>query len=174
MEEIKVMIPEAKIQQRIRDLAHQINHDYRGKEVVAICVLKGTFVFYADIIRHIDIPIHCEFLGLSSYGNETSSSGEVKVTLDITEPLAGKHVIVFEDIVDTGLTIHYILQMLKTRSPASVRVCSLLAKPECLKVPVETDYVGFNIENKFVVGYGVDASERLRGLPYIGYVEKKH
>ncbi len=173
-DEIKVLISEAKIASRVRELAAQINHDYRGKEVVAICVLKGTFVFFSDLIRYLDIPLHCEFLGLSSYGNETTSSGEVKVTLDINEPLSGKHVLVFEDIVDTGLTLHYILSMLKTRSPASVRVCSLLSKPDCLKIPVEVDYIGFNIENRYVVGYGVDSAERLRGLPYIGYVEKKH
>ena len=148
--------------------------DYRGREIVAICVLKGSFIFFSDLIRKIDTPMTCEFLGVSSYGNKMVSSGEVKVTLDINEPLEGKHVLVIDDIVDSGLTISYILSQLKDRKPASIKTCSLMFKPDSLKVPVEIDYVGFKIGSEFVVGYGIDFAGQYRGLPYIGYIEHGH
>lgn len=170
----KVLIPEVKLQARIQELAAQINADYQDKEVTAICVLKGTFIFFSDIIRQLEMPLVCDFLGLSSYGNQMVSSGEVKVTLDITEPLNGKHVLVFEDIVDSGLTLHYLINALKARNPASLRTCALLVKPEAIKIPVKVDYHGFEIGNEFVVGYGVDYAEKYRGLPYIGYLTKEH
>lgn len=170
----KILIPEIKIQNRVKELAQQINVDYQDKEITAVCTLKGSFVFFSDIIRNIDLPLSCEFLGVSSYGNQRVSSGEVKVTLDFNEPLEGKDVIVFEDIVDTGLSLQFILDLLKTRRPASIRSCSLLLKPECLKTPVEVDYVGFKIGKEFVVGYGIDYAQKLRGLPYIGYIENEH
>jgi hypoxanthine phosphoribosyltransferase len=118
--------------------------------------------------------VTCEFLGVSSYGNKTVSSGEVKVTLDINEPLEGKHVIIFEDIVDSGLTISYIMEMLRARKPATLKCCSLLLKPDSLKTPVNVDYIGFKIGNEFVVGYGLDYAGKFRGLPYIGYIEHEH
>ncbi len=170
----KVLIPEVKLKARVREIAQQINHDYAGKEITAICILKGSFIFFSDVIRSIDLPMTCEFLGCSSYGGEMVSSGEVKVTLDINEPLEGKHVIVFEDIVDTGLTLRYILNALKARRPASLRCCTLLVKPDSLKVPVEIDYQAFQIGSEFVVGYGLDYGQKFRGLPYIGYLEKEH
>lgn len=167
----RVLIPEIKIKQKIQDLATEIAFDYRGKEVTAVCVLKGSFIFFADLIRQIDLPMACEFMGLSSYGNKTVSSGEVKVTLDLTEPLAGKHVIIFEDIVDTGLTMQYLVNTLKARKPASLKVCSLLVKPESMKCDIEIDYVGFKLGKEFVVGYGLDHAGRFRHLPYVGVVE---
>ncbi|MBL7715098.1 MAG: hypoxanthine phosphoribosyltransferase [Bdellovibrionales bacterium] len=170
----KVLIPEVKLQARLTELAHEIAADYRGKEITAICILKGSFIFFADIIRKLDQPVVCEFLGVSSYGNRKVTSGEVKVTLDINEPLEGKHVIVFEDIVDSGLTLSYILNMIKTRQPASLRCCSLLMKPDSMKVDVDVDYVGFKIGNEFVIGYGLDYAGAYRGLPYIGYLEHDH
>jgi hypoxanthine phosphoribosyltransferase len=170
----RVLIPETKIKQKIQDLATEISFDYRGKEVTAICVLKGSFIFFADLIRQIDLPLHCEFMGLSSYGNKTVSSGEVKVTLDMTEPLNGKHVIIVEDIVDTGLTMQYLVHALKARKPASLKICSLLVKPESMKADIEIDYVGFKLSNEFVVGYGLDHAGRFRHLPYIGVVENEH
>src|ERR1700757_4890855 len=118
--EPKVLIPEVKLQARIMELAQEINHDYRGKEVTAVCILKGSFVFFSDVIRHLEFPMTCEFLGVSSYANKKVSSGEVKVTLDINEPLENRHVIVFEDIVDTGLTLSYIMNSLRARRPASL------------------------------------------------------
>jgi hypoxanthine phosphoribosyltransferase len=170
----KVLISEEKIRQRVRDLAAEIAFDYRGKELTTICVLKGSFIFFADLIRQIGLPMNCEFMGLSSYGNKTSSSGEVKVTLDMTEPLNGRHVLIIEDIVDTGLTMSYLLNNLKARQPASVKICSLLFKPDSLKCDLEVQYSGFKLGNEFVVGYGLDHAGRLRQLPYIGVVESEH
>lgn len=172
--EPKVLIPEVKLQSRVKELAQEINQDYQGRDIAAICILKGSFVFFSDIVRHIEQPMTCEFLGLSSYGGTMQSSGEVKVTLDINEPLSGKHVIVFEDIVDSGYTLKYILNALRARNPASIKVCSLLYKPAALKAEIQLDYYGFKIGNEFVVGYGLDFNEKYRGLPFIGYIENEH
>src|SRR4051812_33407982 len=122
--EPKILIPEVKLRSRVTELAQEISTDYAGREIVAICILKGSFVFFSDLIRQLDMPLTCEFLGVSSYGNKMVSSGEVKVTLDVNEPLANKHVIVFEDIVDSGLTLNYILDTLRARKPASLKSCS--------------------------------------------------
>lgn len=170
----KVLIAESAIQARVAEIAAEINQDYNGQEIVAICVLKGSFIFFTDLIRHLSMQMTCEFLGVSSYGNALVSSGEVKVTLDIAEPLEGKHVLIVEDIVDTGLTLQYITNMIRARKPASIRTVSLLMKPKCLKVDIAPDYCGFKIGDEFVIGYGVDYQGKFRGLPYIGYVEKDH
>jgi hypoxanthine phosphoribosyltransferase len=170
----KILIPEVRLQARLEELAQEISNDYRGKEIVAICVLKGSFIFFSDLIRKMDLRLSCEFLGVSSYGNKMVSSGEVKVTLDINEPLENKHVLVIEDIVDSGLTLSYIMSSLKARRPASIKSCSLLLKPESLKTEIEVDYVGFKVGREFVVGYGIDYAGKWRGLPYIGYIEQEH
>ncbi len=170
----KILIPEIKLQSRITELAYEINHDYRGREVTAICILKGSFIFFSDVIRQFEFPMTCEFLGVSSYGNKMVSSGEVKITLDINEPLENRHVIVFEDIVDTGLTLSYIMNSLRARKPASLKSCSLLLKPECLKTEIDVDYLGFKIGKEFVVGYGIDFAGKFRGLRHIGYIEHGH
>lgn len=170
----QVLIPEAKLQARIAELAREISQDYAGREIVAICILKGSFIFFSDLIRGLDLPLSCEFLGVSSYGNKQVSSGEVKLTLDINEPLEGKHVLIIEDIVDSGLTLSYIVNMLAARKPASLKTCSLLLKPDNLKIPIEIDYVGFRIGREFVVGYGIDYAGKFRGLPFVGYVENAH
>lgn len=172
--EPKVLIPEIRLQARLDEIAREISQDYRGQQIVAICVLKGSFVFFSDIIRKLDMPMSCEFLGVSSYGDKMVSSGEVKVTLDLNEPIEGKHVIVFEDIVDTGLTLSYIMSTLKARKPASLKSCSLLVKPDSLKCEVAIDYHGFKIGDEFVVGYGIDFAGKHRGLPFIGYIEQGH
>ncbi len=172
--EPKILIPEVKLQKRIAELAHEISADYQGKEITAICILKGSFIFFSDLIRQLDLPMTCEFLGVSSYGNKMVSSGEVKITLDINEPLAGRHVLVVEDIVDSGLTLTYIMDALRARKPASIKSCSLLLKPDSLKTPIDVDYVGFKIGNEFVVGYGIDYAGKFRGLPHIGFVEYGH
>lgn len=172
--EPKVLISEAKLRERIRALAQEIRNDFQGKELTMICVLRGSFIFFSDLIREIDLPMTCEFLGVSSYGNKMVSSGEVKVTLDVHEPLEGRNVIVVEDIVDSGLTLFYIMSMLRARRPASLKSCSLLVKPEALKIDIDVDYSGFKIGNEFVVGYGLDYAGKLRGLPYIGYLEHGH
>lgn len=170
----KILIPDVKLQARVVELAHEINSDYQGKEVTFICVLKGSFVFFSDLIRHIELPMSCEFLGLSSYGSKMVSSGEVKVTLDLNEPIEGRHVVVVEDIVDSGLTLSYILNTLSARKPLSLRSCALLYKPDSMKTDVPIDYTGFRIGSEFVVGYGIDYAGRFRGLPYVGYIEHGH
>jgi hypoxanthine phosphoribosyltransferase len=173
-QEPKILIPEAKLQARIAELAQDINHDYHGKEVVALCILKGSFIFFSDLIRHLNMPLSCEFLGVSSYGGRTVSSGEVKITLDIHEPLENRHVILIEDIVDSGLTLSYITDFIRARKPASFKSCSLLIKPESLKTEIDVDYIGFKIGKEFVVGYGIDFAGRFRELPYVGFLEYDH
>lgn len=170
----KVLLSAEKIESRIIELAQEIQADYAGKELTALCVLKGSFIFFSDLLRRLDLPIHCEFLAVSSYGNRRISSGEVKITLDINEPLEGKHVLIVEDIVDTGLTLSYLIQNLKARRPASVRTCTLLMKPDSMRIDVPVDYTGFKIGNEFVIGYGLDDGGKGRGLPYIGVVEPEH
>ncbi|MBC7395799.1 MAG: hypoxanthine phosphoribosyltransferase [Bdellovibrionales bacterium] len=170
--EPKVYISEADLKVRVRELADRINAEYGMQEITAICTLKGSVVFFTDLLRHLKMPVVCEFLGMSSYGNHTESTGEVKVTLDLNEPLIHKHVLVVEDIVDSGLTLTYILEYLQVRKPASIRTVALLFKPEALKSPtLKIDYIGFEIQNKFVVGYGLDCGEKFRGLPYIGALD---
>lgn len=166
---ITPLIPKAKLDERIDELATEIERDYGGKDLVAVGVLKGVFPFFADLVRRIDLPLRCDFLGLSSYGSRTVTSGVVRVTSDLSEPINGRDVLVVEDIVDTGLTMNYLLENLRTRSPRSVKVCTLLHKPENERQTVPLDYIGFIIENHFVVGYGLDYAQRFRNLPYIGY-----
>lgn len=166
------LISEDTIAARVADLGARITSDYQGKtDVVVIGVLKGSVIFLADLVRHIALPIHLEFMGISSYGDATVSSGVVQITQDVSRPLENKHVIVVEDIVDTGHTVHYLLENLKTRRPASLRLAALLHKPERQERHVAIDYLGFTIENKFVVGYGLDVAQQYRNLPFIGYVK---
>ena len=156
---------------RVAELGAQITADYRDKQdVVVIGVLKGSVIFLADLMRHIALPIRIEFIGISSYGDATVSSGVVQITQDVSRPVEGKHVIVVEDIVDTGHTVHYLLENLATRRPASIKLASLLHKPERQERAVKIDYLGFTIANKFVVGYGLDIAQQYRNLPFIGYV----
>jgi len=156
------------IQQRVLALGRQIAADYAGKSLVLLCVLKGSFVFAADLSRAIDLPLRVEFLGVRSYGDDTRSSGVVQITLDLTRPIAGEHVVIVEDIVDTGLTLSYLREQLLARTPVSVKVCALLHKPSRSVSPVQIDYLGFTVDDVFVVGYGLDHAERYRNLPYVG------
>jgi hypoxanthine phosphoribosyltransferase len=172
--EPKILIPEIKIKERIAEIGREISQDYLGQEIVAICVLKSSFIFFSDLLRSLSLPVTCEFLGVSSYGDRRVSSGEVKVTLDINEPLEGKHVLIVEDIVDSGLTLSYLQTNLKARRPASLKTCALLMKPDSMKMEVPVDYVGFKIGSEFVIGYGMDYAGKYRGLPYIGYFEPGH
>ena len=167
---ISVLISEEKIAARVKELGAQISADYQGKELIMVCVLRGSFLFFADLVRAIKVPQKIEFISCSSYGDAKSSSGEVKLGLDISTPLDGKHVIIVEDIVDTGLTLQYIRDLLAVRHPASLDCCALLEKPEARKVPVKVEYSGFKIGNEFVVGYGLDYAHYFRELPYIGAV----
>lgn len=153
---------------RVRELGQRITEEYAGKPLVLLCVLKGSFVFAADLARAIDLPLRVEFLGVRSYGDDTRSSGVVQITLDLARPIAGDHVLLVEDIVDTGLTLAYLREQLLARAPASVKVCALLHKPSRSAQPVSIDYLGFTVDDVFVVGYGLDHAERYRNLPYVG------
>jgi hypoxanthine phosphoribosyltransferase len=164
------LLPQAVIAARVKALGEQITSDYAGKSLVLLCVLKGSFVFAADLVRSIDLPLRVEFLGVRSYGDDTRSSGVVQITQDLTRPIVGDHVLIIEDIVDTGLTLAYLREQLLARLPASVKVCALLHKPSRTVTPVEIDYLGFKIDDVFVVGYGLDHAERHRNLPYVGVI----
>ena len=169
---IKELFSAEKISERIHQLGQQIAHDYDGKELVLVAVLKGSFIFLADLARAIPSDqVRVEFLGVQSYGDETKSSGVVQITSDLTKPVDGKHVLLVEDIVDTGLTMHYIIDLLKTRHPQSVKLCALLHKPSRTKIEIPIDYLGFTIQDLFVIGYGLDYAQRYRNLPYIGVME---
>ena len=171
-ERIVTMLSQEQIAARVRELGGQITKDYAGHNVVLVCVLKGSFVFTADLARAIDLPLRVDFLGTRSYGEDTESSGVVQITQDLSRPIDHEDVILCEDIVDTGLTVAYVIDLLRTRNPKSVKVCALLHKPARARVEVQVDYLGFTIEDRFVVGYGLDHAERYRNLPYIGVVER--
>jgi hypoxanthine phosphoribosyltransferase len=165
----EVLIDEAELAARVQELGREISRDYKGKKPAIIAVLKGSFIFLADLVRAMDIECTIDFLVVSSYGNDTKSSGVVQISSDLTTPVDGRHVILVEDIVDTGLTMDYLLKNLETRGPESVRVCTLLEKPARLEVEVPIHYKGFTIEDHFVVGYGLDYRQTMRNLPFIGY-----
>jgi hypoxanthine phosphoribosyltransferase len=164
----EVLISEEEIAHRIQALGSAITNEFQGQDLVVICVLKGAFMFCSDLIKKINLPIKLEFISLSSYGDNTQSSGSVRLEMDITANIEGKNVLIVEDIVDSGLTIKTLLQMMEVRKPKTVKLASLLFKPSKLKHPVKIDYLGFEIEDKFVIGYGLDYAGRYRELSYIG------
>lgn len=164
---LDVLIPEERIQVRVQELGREIRAAVGDEPITCICVLKGSFIFMADLVRALGGEVRCEFLGVSSYHGGTRSSGAVRITQDLRAPIEGRHCIVVEDIIDTGLTLDYLMRMLKMRGPASIRTCSLLDKPVHREVEIEVDFVGFQIPDEFVVGYGLDLGEYYRNLPYI-------
>ncbi|RYZ34403.1 MAG: hypoxanthine phosphoribosyltransferase [Myxococcaceae bacterium] len=166
--DVDVLISEQAVQARVKELGAAITRDYQGKELTLICVLKGSAYFAIDLSRAIDLPLTLEFLGVSSYHGGTESTGEVRITTDVSKPMAGKHLLVIEDIIDTGLTMTFLLENLQARHPASLKLCSLLEKPARARTKVNIDYKGFVIEDKFVVGYGLDYGEKYRNLPFVG------
>lgn len=168
---ISTMISEDQIRKRIKELGKEITKRFKDEPVVAICILKGSFVFYSDLLRELELDLTCDFFACSSYFGKTRSSGDVRMTLDLSHPVRDKHVLLVEDIVDTGLTMDYLHKTLEAREPKSITNVSLLFKPEALKRKVELDYVGFKISNEFVVGYGLDYQGYYRNLPYIARVE---
>src|SRR5437868_10641593 len=170
--ELEVLFTEKQIADRIAELAGQSGGDHRGKDLVLVGVLKGAFGLVSDLARQIDLPLSVDFIGLSSYGEETESSGVVKITSDLTRPIEGKHVLIVEDIVDTGLTMRYLLDNLSTRRPASVKICALLQKPSRLRTRIPIQYLGFTVPDLFVMGYGLDSGEKFRNLPFIGAAKK--
>jgi hypoxanthine phosphoribosyltransferase len=169
-EPLDVLHSEEELRARIRELGAEIERDYQGKELVLLCVLKGAILFAADLARAIDLPLSLDFIGLSSYGEVTESSGVVKITSDLTKPIEGKHVLIIEDIIDTGLTMRYLLDNLATRRPSSVKICSLLHKPARARTKIPIHYLGFTVPDVFVVGYGLDAGEKFRNVPFVGVV----
>jgi len=171
MEAPGVMISAGRLQARVRELGAEISAAYAGRRLVVVGVLTGSFVFMADLVRHLTVPVRCEFLGLSSYGSATESSGIVAITKDLSAPIREAHVLVVEDIVDTGLTMRYLLENLKTREPASLATVCLLSKPARRRADVIVDYLGFTIEDRFVVGYGLDHDGWWRNLDYIGAID---
>lgn len=167
----EVLFTEEQLHNRVTEIAKQIEKDYAGKEIMLISVLRGSFVFMADLCRAIDLPCTLDFMSVSSYGKGTSSSGQVQITKDLSEDISGRHIIVVEDILDSGNTLSYLLKLLEQRHPASIRLCTLLDKPERRVKPVEVSYSGFTIPDAFVVGYGLDYAEMYRNLPYIGILK---
>ncbi|HEX5309796.1 MAG TPA: hypoxanthine phosphoribosyltransferase [Solirubrobacteraceae bacterium] len=155
------------LQARVRELAEAVSRDYEGRRLLLVCVLKGAVLFLSDLMRQIDIPVEVDFMAVASYGSATDSSGVVRILKDLDTPLAGRHVLIVEDIVDSGLTLQYLLRNLGSRDPASLEVCALLTKPSRRKVELPVRYVGFEIPDRFVVGYGLDHAERYRNLPYV-------
>jgi hypoxanthine phosphoribosyltransferase len=168
---LEILIPEERLEARIVELGRAITADYDGKTVHLVCVLKGAYTFLADLARAIEVPVTIDFLAVSSYGKGKSSSGEVQLTKDLDQSLEGKDVIVIEDIADTGLTLNYLLNLLRSRRPASLKVCALLSKPSRRSIDVRVDYVGFEIPDRFVVGYGLDHDQLYRNLKYVAALD---
>lgn len=170
-EKISVMISEEEVDARIAELGAKISKDYEGKTVHMICVLKGGVFFMCELAKKITVPVTMDFMSVSSYGNGTVSSGVVKIVKDLDDTIEGKDVLVVEDIIDSGRTLSYLLENLKNRKPNSLKLCTLLDKPDRRVTEVDVDYTGFEIEDKFVIGYGLDYAQKYRNLPYIGVVE---
>jgi hypoxanthine phosphoribosyltransferase len=164
----RVLISEEELARRIRELGAEVTRDYAGKDPILVAILKGAVIFLSDLIREITIPAEVDFMAVASYGLATKSSGVVRILKDLDEPIEGRDVLIVEDIVDTGLTLRYLLDILKDRGPRTVEVCALLSKADARVVEVPVRYVGFEIPNEFVVGYGLDYRQRYRGLPYVG------
>jgi hypoxanthine phosphoribosyltransferase len=164
----EVLLTEEQVQSRVRELGAQLTIDYAGRSPVLVSVLKGSIVFLADLVRHMDVPLSVDLMEVSSYGSGTETSGQVRILKDLSGPIEGRDVVVVEDIIDTGLTLNYLLRYLAERSPASIRVCCLLDKPARRLAEIVIDYRGFSIPDRFVVGYGLDFNEHYRNLPYIG------
>lgn len=168
----QVLIDEAQLQARIKELAQEIETDYQDcEDLLLICVLKGGYIFLSDLSRAMKRPHELDFMGISSYGAGTKSSGEVRIVMDLKQPIAGRHVLIVEDIIDSGRTLAYMRRNMMARSPASLRICSLLSKPARREVEVPVEYIGFDIPDKFVVGYGLDFGELYRNLPYIAVLK---
>lgn len=167
----RILFGEKAIAEKVRELGALISRDFKGTNPIFVGVLKGSFVFMADLMRSIDIPCRIEFMEVSSYGNKSETTGAVKITKDLNTDIEGQHVLIIEDILDSGLTLNYLVNYLKGRNPASVKICTLLDKPERRKAEVKAEYTGFTVPDHFVVGYGLDYAEKYRNLPYIGVLK---
>jgi len=167
----EVLITSKDIKGKTAELAHQIMADYQGKDLLLVCILKGGLMFLADLMRHIDLPLEIDFMAVSSYGDSTESSGVVRILMDLETNIQGRNVLIVEDIIDTGRTLNYIIQNLRTRHPASLKICTLLNKTARRVLDIPVDYVGFEIPDKFVIGYGLDYGEIYRNLPFVGVLK---
>ena len=173
-DKIRVLLSEDEVNSRINEVAARINEDYAGKEIHLICILKGGVFFTCELAKRLTVPVSLDFMSVSSYGSGTESSGVVKIIKDLDEPLAGKNVLIVEDIIDSGRTLSYLIDILEKRNPSSIRLCTLLDKPERrVEKQVHVDYTCFTIPDEFVVGYGLDYDQKYRNLPYIGVVEQE-
>lgn len=168
----RIMISQDEIAAKVQELGSRISQDYGGEEILVVGILKGAAIFMSDLVRSIASPVAFDFMAVSSYGASTESSGIVRIIKDLDQSIEGRHVLIVEDVVDTGLTLNYLVENLRSRNPASLKLCSLLDKPSRRKVEVKADYLGFEIPDEFVVGYGLDYSERFRNLPYIAVLKK--
>ena len=168
----RVLLSETQIAERVKEVAKKIDEEYQGKEVIAVCILKGSVIFFADLIRAMKTPVNIEFMKVSSYGFGTSSSGKLSVGLDLLSNIEGKDVLIVEDIIDSGNTMYALKDMLKTRNPASIRIVTLLDKPARRVMDINADYTCFEIEDEFVIGYGLDYAEKYRDLPYVGILSR--
>ncbi len=167
----EVLISHQQIRERTGELGRQITEDYDGKDPLLICILKGGLMFLADLMREVDLPLEIDFIAVSSYGDSTESSGVVRILMDLERNIEGRHVLIVEDIIDTGRTLSYIIENLRTRGPASIKVCTLLDKPARRELEIPIDYVGFTIPDRFVIGYGLDYGEIYRNLPFVGILK---
>jgi hypoxanthine phosphoribosyltransferase len=163
----ETLVAQEDLQRRVAELGREVSRDYDGRELVMVGVLKGAVLFLADLMRSIDVPCEIDFMAVSSYGSQTDSSGVVRILKDLDAPIEGRHVLIVEDIIDSGLTLHYLMRNLRARNPASLEVCALLTKPERLRVDLSPRYVGFEIPNRFAIGYGLDHAQRYRNLDYV-------
>ncbi|AFV11070.1 hypoxanthine-guanine phosphoribosyltransferase Hpt [Thermacetogenium phaeum DSM 12270] len=173
MEKLEVLITEEQLRSGVAELAERINRDYNGEELLVVGILRGAFVFLADLVRRLTMPVVIDFVAVSSYGDDTQSSGVVRILKDLDESIAGRHVLLVEDIIDTGLTLKYLYENLKARHPASLKVCTLLDKPSRRRVDFNPDYAGFTIPDYFVVGYGLDCGQRYRNLPMVCVIRQE-
>jgi hypoxanthine phosphoribosyltransferase len=167
----EILVQADDLQRRVRELGAEISRDYAGKDVLLVCVLKGAVFFLSDLMRELDVACEVDFMAVASYGDATDSSGVVRILKDLDAPIEGRHVLIVEDIVDSGLTLQYLMRNLRARGPASLEVCALLTKPARRKAEVRARYIGFEIPNRFVIGYGLDHAERHRNLPYVAALD---
>ena len=169
---VRVLISEEEVKKRVAEIGARITKDYAGKELQVICILKGGVFFMCELAKHIELPVIHDFMSVSSYGNGTVSTGNIKIKKDLEESIEGKDILIVEDIIDSGKTLYYLMELLKQRKPNSLRLCTLLDKPSRREVDVKVDYVGFSIPDLFVVGYGLDYAQHYRNLPYVGVIEE--
>ena len=167
-ERVTTLISEEKLKARVQEIAKEITEFYNGEEVKTVCVLKGAVMFMVDLVKSLDLPVKFDFMDVSSYGNSTESSGNIKILKDLDDPIEGENLLIVEDIIDSGRTLHYLLDYLKSKNPKSIKLCTLFDKPERREFDVHVDWTGFDIPDEFIVGYGLDYSQRYRNLPYIG------